>query len=439
MNVNNGKDSTDSNIISKNNSDNVPGADFASELIASIAEDSVGTDGAFIDRLVRGNESLAAKVINKIRDAVAALESRKSPEARAEYKRLKNAEKLFMSAVENAGKRYVDGKIVADDEESKKIQFSRMNDAMFEEAAVEATKNYQATQMLETEAVSVSKDGNIKLQMKQAKKSSMSNSAFTEEEMLKIRADVVKHFNLKGINGFEQVQRGVLNTLKANGFFESNGERKVVIRENGMEVTINRGSIEETFGSGSKYESIPATFKILKLATIEQIPNIIENSSVVVEKEKNKYNNGKNKAFTHLNGTATIEGKSVSVRVTLKISKEKNKFWVHYVDVIKNTDDIFGLVAKNASPTDTKLSSAEDSVPQKEKIVKKQMKKSSVQSVKKYANENNEKVYTKKEIRAMLKNVSHDLLSFEDGDFGLVGQNQTKVVEKFFNAFNEAG
>ena len=66
-------------------------------------------------------------------------------------------------------------------------------------------------------------------------------------------------------------------------------------------------------------------------------------------------------------------------------------------------------------------------------------KKPSVQSVKKFANENNEKVYTKKEIRAMLKNVSRNLLSFEDGDFGLVGQSQTKVVEKIFNAFNAAG
>ena len=44
-------------------------------------------------------------------------------------------------------------------------------------------------------------------------------------------------------------------------------------------------------------------------------------------------------------------------------------------------------------------------------------KKPSVQSVKKFANENNEKVYTKKEIRAMLKNVSRDLLSFEDGEY----------------------
>ena len=200
--------------------------------------------------------------------------------------------------------------------------------------------------------------------------SSMSNSVFTEEEMLNIRRDVVKHFNLKGINGFEQVQRGVFNTLKANGFFESNGERKVVIKENEMEVTINRGSIKETFGSGNKYESVPAAFKILKLATIEQIPSIIESANVIAENEKNRHNNGENKAFTYLSGTATIEGKSVPVRVTLKISKEKNKFWVHNVDVTKNTDDIFQLGAKNANPTNSKLSSAEGIIAQDTDSVK---------------------------------------------------------------------
>lgn len=220
----------------------------------------------------------------------------------------------------------------------------------------------------------IARDSSIK---KQTKKPSIGNSVFTEEEMLNIRKDVVTRFNLKGINGFAQVQRNVLNTLKANGFFESNGERKVVIKENGMVVTINRGSIEETFGNGSKYESIPAAFKILKLATIEQIPSIIENATVAVENEKNKYGNGKNKSFTYLSGMATIEGKSVPVRVTLKISKEKNKFWVHYVDVIKNADDTFGLGAKNASPTDSKVSSAESSITQPEPIVKKQLKKTS--------------------------------------------------------------
>ena len=212
---------------------------------------------------------------------------------------------------------------------------------------------------------------------KQAKKSSMSNSVFTEEEMLNIRKDVVKHFNIKGINGFEQVQKGVLNTLRANGFFENNGERKIVIKENGMEVTINRGRIKETFGSGNKYESIPAAFKILKLATIEQIPSIIESANVIAENEKNIHNNGENKTFTYLSGTATIEGKSVPVRITLKISKEKNKFWVHHVEVTKNADDIFQLGAKNASPTNSKLSSAEESITQPKPIVKKQMKKSS--------------------------------------------------------------
>lgn len=216
---------------------------------------------------------------------------------------------------------------------------------------------------------------------KQAKKSSMSNSVFTEEEMLNIRKNVVNHFNLKGINGFEQVQKGVLNTLRANGFFDNNGEKKVIVKENGMEVTINYGSIKETFGKGNKYESIPATFKILKLATIEQIPNIIESANVIAENEENKHNNGKNKTFTYLRGTATIEGKYVPVRITLKISKEKNKFWVHHIDVTKNADDIFRLGAENASPTNSKLSSAEDIISQEgaesqDKTVKKQVKKS---------------------------------------------------------------
>ncbi len=364
----------------KNKSDSVRDGDFASELIASIAEDSVGTDGAFIDRLVRGNESLAAKVINKIHDAVAALESRKSPEARAEYKRLKNAEKLFMRAVESTGKRYVDGKIVADDEE-KKLKYSlKINPQNGEKFVVVEPDSIK--KLLEF-------DGNTMA--------------------AKVR-NYLKQF------------RGAVLPLGSTD--------KVYMRREGEgEYTNPAKSLSDEAYQG-------------KLSAASEFENLLLSSKFVRHEPDNGRHSDAVRGWNYYELTYLVpvdnNMKAYKAEIQIKLVSKGDCFY----DITKIEDVTDGTAGqaliKAAGSVDK---SSTNSIPENSENVNTKLqysKKSSVQSAKKFANENNEKVYTKKEIRAMLKNVSRDLLSFEDGDFGLVGQNQTKVVEKFFNAFNVA-
>lgn len=99
--------------------------ELLSEIVAGLAEDSIGMDGAFIDKLVRGNDTLAAKLLNKIESMTAYLASRKTPEAREQYKRLKQAEKLFTDALAATGKTYRRGNVVGAVEEEEEDEASR--------------------------------------------------------------------------------------------------------------------------------------------------------------------------------------------------------------------------------------------------------------------------------------------------------------------------
>lgn len=102
---------------------------YESELGAHLTENLLGNE-SFIDRLVGKETKLAEKVLNKIADLKKMFERIGNPEARAEYKRIKKAEKFYLGAVEKAGYAYINRKIVAsrrreEVDASEEIQYNR--------------------------------------------------------------------------------------------------------------------------------------------------------------------------------------------------------------------------------------------------------------------------------------------------------------------------
>ena len=102
---------------------------YESELGAHLTENLLGNE-SFIDRLVGKETKIAEKVLNKIADLKKMFERIGNAEARAEYKQIKKAEKLYLGAVEKAGYAYVGRKIISsrpeeEVDESEEIQYNR--------------------------------------------------------------------------------------------------------------------------------------------------------------------------------------------------------------------------------------------------------------------------------------------------------------------------
>ncbi len=94
---------------------------FLSEWNAHASADLLGKDEAFVDKLIREDTTLAEKLLNHISDLASTLKTMGDPAARAEYQRLKKAEKLFLNAVSKAGGQYVNGKIVMRDDDPEQV------------------------------------------------------------------------------------------------------------------------------------------------------------------------------------------------------------------------------------------------------------------------------------------------------------------------------
>lgn len=142
--------------------------------------------------------------------------------------------------------------------------------------------------------------------------------------------NVIDSFGIAKINDYRHVQIQVFNTLVNEGFFDENASRIVTNANSGMKVEINESGIEEAFDP-KNYGNHGKRLKILKLASIRHVPDIIENGTLTFDNEKNYHNDNSNVKYAYIEGQTILNGKPVAIRITVRKSLQKNKFWVHNI------------------------------------------------------------------------------------------------------------
>lgn len=101
------KEDLESLIINLNEGNEISAreSELWTEINAALVEESIGNE-AFIERIVAKDESLGRRILAKIKEWVEFFRTLGNKEARAEYKRLKQAESLWESAMEASGAKY---------------------------------------------------------------------------------------------------------------------------------------------------------------------------------------------------------------------------------------------------------------------------------------------------------------------------------------------
>jgi len=157
------------------------------------------------------------------------------------------------------------------------------------------------------------------------------------EEFIK---ETTQSFGITKIGDYIHVQRQVFNTLLNEGFFtnEEKRSRTDINEESGMVVETNKSGIDETF-SFNNFVKLGMFRKISKLYTIRNLPNAIKYGHVVMDNVDNIHNNGENKKFAYIEYPTTIDGKDVVIKLAVKKSPQKTKFWVHNVYTIEKVSD----------------------------------------------------------------------------------------------------
>ncbi len=146
-------------------------------------------------------------------------------------------------------------------------------------------------------------------------------------------------FGIKKKGDYIHVQQQVYNTLLAEGFFsDKNGKsRTIENKSSGMLVEINKSGINETFNADN-YSRHSKALKTAKLATIRHLPEIIEKGKIIADDVENNHNKNSSVKYAYLESVVSINDNEITVKVAIRKSVEKNKFWVHSVDIKNNTE-----------------------------------------------------------------------------------------------------
>lgn len=165
------------------------------------------------------------------------------------------------------------------------------------------------------------------------------NNAEAENDMkFSINVDLdeeLKKYNIENkLNDYIAVQKAVVNHLKETEFFDKNST--VVNEETGMQIRINPRGIKETLANGKRFQSLPRELKKLKIATIEQLPEIIKRGELIEDNIENTH--GENSLYAYFETPVEINGGNYKVRVNIRKTIETNKFWIHNVILEKDSE-----------------------------------------------------------------------------------------------------
>ncbi len=182
-------------------------------------------------------------------------------------------------------------------------------------------------------------------------------SVTLEEDELseKFVNETIASFGITKVSDYVHVQRQVINTLLRENFFTNKElrSRTDINKMSGMVIETNKSGIDETF-SMHNYTKLGVSKRVLKLATIRMLPEIIQNGRLYADEAKNHHSKNSKVKFAYIEYLTEIDGNTVLIKIDIKKSPQKNKFWVHRVNIKKENTDfpaVTNKVIKQGKPT----------------------------------------------------------------------------------------
>ena len=188
--------------------------------------------------------------------------------------------------------------------------------------------------------------------------------------------ETIASFGITKVSDYIHIQRQVINTLLRENFFTNKElrSRTDVNKMSGMVIETNKSGIDETF-SMHNYTKLGVSKRVLKLATIRLLPEIIQNGRLYADKARNHHSKNSKVKFAYIEYLTEIDGNTVLIKIDIKKSPQKNKFWVHRVDIKKENTD-FPAVTNKAIKQGKPIGNLTENVPQSTENVNTQNPKS---------------------------------------------------------------
>ena len=381
---------------------------FYSEVGATMSEQLLGNERV-IRKLVREGDPLVDRVISWAENVKKTLSGKGEKFTLAEKRRMDKALKLYLKAAEAAGNRDLVKRILAlreEDEENNSAENEHLNTL--------SAKNQQK------ESLTNINQGNMHV------------SSFSHD----FADSTFNSFGITNPSDYIHVQRKVFDTLLNEGFFTNTETRSRtdINAESGMVIETNKSGIFETF-SLNNYGRLGKFKKIAKLATIRNLPDAIKYGHIVMDNADNIHDStDNNKKFAYIEYATEVDDKEIILKLAIKKSPQKNKFWVHSIYTIENVSDS-PASTNNGTEAGHITADSKEIIPQDFNSVNSETKfsyKAPAESkvYKQIAEWEKLKVYEKADAEKMLYTILSDVMTFSEDQAAVMTLEDRKDAEQ---------
>lgn len=335
------------------------------EVIAHLGRNELSTKH-FYERLVKADPTVAERILEGLRGIKEKLSSGRTADGTMEAElseRSQRAEELFLEAMSEAGVQVsADGRILDGDRtEDEEQAESGTPTATRPEGNNVLSRGSAAVDSIAQERANVNPSDEKNVRTAQ---NSEDIVRYSRAELNKVAEEYGIH-SVRALNDYVGVQKKVIRALTEDGFFE-NGNNIVYNEATGYEIEIGKKGIQETFGPEMRFQGLPTDLKKLKLATVRDLPAIIQNAKILETGVADVHNNTNQVSFDYLEGVANVSGESYRVKIVVKKSAIKNRFYMHEVQLENGAP--FAPVANGTANDITVLTKGDtvtDSIAQK--------------------------------------------------------------------------
>ena len=248
------------------------------------------TDEATINQVLLEDRTLAAKILERIKEIIAVYKAKKD-------KNMSAAEAREYAALLKARRLYEDG-------------LEKLHKGENSPAGVERAR-YQSERM---------------------------GGYFPDNE---VSTKDVDAYNIKNINNKYEVIGKLKDALSKTYLSTESQSKPITNLDTGMEIEIRQGGLNETFGNDKYYLNLSEEAKLAKIATMSKLANLIKYGEVRAEEAANYHNQNSKVRYAYLTAPIKIDGQEYMVNMDIRKSPNgENRFYIHSLNIKKDADSL---------------------------------------------------------------------------------------------------
>lgn len=166
---------------------------------------------------------------------------------------------------------------------------------------------------------------------------------------------VLEDYGITDIYSSSNVVNGIVGKIKNTFLSTADNVRPITNEETGLAIEVWKSGIDETFRKGKYYPALSEEMKIAKIASVEQLPELIRTGTVRSPEKGNFKNPASRTSFIYLQNEMQIDGKEYLVTLDIKkLSDDSNRFYIHNIKIKEAADAQRDSILSGSPPSSGK-------------------------------------------------------------------------------------